>query len=295
MLNKQTAVLLSGLLTAATAFAQPLADADSNWYLHANFDEMRSTEAGRYLYQWFQDEVQLEIEDELGIALEEELDAVSIFGLGDEQEAVIILHGEIAPAERQRIIDHLREEAGEHLSQASLGGRDYYLLRDEEHGEHHHDALHFAFGDGGQHIVTGDYRALERFLNAGAQWNMVRPEGLIVLQAGRPLVQGGMRATGSHTDHIPWESDFFRNVEQLALVVADGNGALELHAEAVATNEQTALAMQSIVQGLIGLQLMTAEGPDAMALLGNLKTSTEGKHARFSLRIPPEALREVMD
>jgi hypothetical protein len=49
----------------------------SKWYFHADFEEMRSSEAGKHLYAWLQDEVFEEVVEETGIDLEKETDQIT--------------------------------------------------------------------------------------------------------------------------------------------------------------------------------------------------------------------------
>ena len=71
-------VLFFGLpVTASAAVTAGDFPEETVWYMHADLKEMRSTDSGRELYVWRDDEVLSEIKDEVGVDLKEEIDRIT--------------------------------------------------------------------------------------------------------------------------------------------------------------------------------------------------------------------------
>ena len=80
-------LLFFGLPAALFAGVDGL-PAASKWYFHADFEEMRSSEAGRHLYGWLQDEVLHEIREDVGMDLDKEADTITAYSAAED--AVIV-------------------------------------------------------------------------------------------------------------------------------------------------------------------------------------------------------------
>ncbi|MDX1569200.1 MAG: hypothetical protein R3200_01855 [Xanthomonadales bacterium] len=278
--------------------------ADAQWYVHANVLEMRQTVAGQQLYAWLDGEVFSEIEEELGIDLGKELDGVTVFGSGQGgHDAAVILHGFFSAQTREEVLARINTEAT--MTVESAYGRTYYrvsdpdALEDEErrakHAEAHFEGAELAFGDMGQTLITQDAELMNEFLASGGHFAGSMPAGLLVIQAEHPLLQGGMDAQNLHLEGGPWESEMFQNVQQAALTIADDNGLVSIRAEVVAVDPMMADAISNIIQGVVSLQALANEDPEAAALLANLKVTTEGTVVNMALSLEPEKIVEILD
>jgi len=73
------------------------------WYMHADLEEMRSTDAGRKLYAWLDDEVFSDVKEEIGIDLNEEVDRITAFA-NSLRGAVIVVEGNISDESRDKLL-----------------------------------------------------------------------------------------------------------------------------------------------------------------------------------------------
>ena len=279
--------------------------ADAQWYVHANVLEMRQTVAGQQLYGWLDGEVFSEIEQELGIDLGKELDGVTVVGSGQPgHDAAVILHGFFSSRTREEVLAKINSEAT--MTAETAYGRTYYRVSDGQeapkdegrrakHGEAHFEGAHLAFGDLGQTLITQDPELMNEFLASGGHFEGSMPAGLLVIQAEHPLLQGGMDAQNLHLDGGPWESEMFQNVQQAALTIADDNGLVAIRAEVVAIDPMMAEAIRNIIQGVVSLQALANEDPEAAALLSNLKVTTAGNVVNMALSLEPERIVEILD
>ncbi len=49
------------------------------WYMHADLEEMRKSDSGSRIYEWFEGEVVVEINEKLGIDLNSEVNSITAF------------------------------------------------------------------------------------------------------------------------------------------------------------------------------------------------------------------------
>lgn len=297
-------------LTAAPASAQPVAAHDSAFYLSINLATMRDGTASAPLYRWVEGEVLEDLRDELGTDLIDSLEGVSIFGTGAEQVPAVVLHGTIPQSARDRIVDGVFESKGE-IELKTLHGRNYYsfsgLELDWDGVENHdggdgdgsnHDALLIAFGDQGQSMITPDPLIMDLFLRHGELAQAEMAPDLMVLQANRALIQGGL----SNRQNLPgvgpngpWESEMFRKVERFGIILADENDAVSFTLEAQSATPEVAEAMANLVEGLISLKALSGENDPELEWLDSLDISTQDRITRFQARFPAEQLVTLLD
>ncbi len=301
-LIKPAAVAVITVGIAVTAQAQPIAAADSAFYIQVNLDEMRQSPSGSQLYAWVEDEVLEEIEEEFGANFTQSLDGISIFGAGEEQTPVVLLHGFLSQQARDAITDELFEGNQAEFTESRYGQEFFAIDGDGEFANGNiqfdgdeFDHLFLAFGDAGQTLVTPSEQALDEFLSNGAAFHGALSPDLIVVQATRPLVQGGLNTKHSVFKHGPWESKFFQNVEQLGLVIADANDGFDIRAQAVSRTAAMAEAMGGIAKGLLSFKALADDGDDDMVWLENLEVSTQDNVTTFQLQIPAEHLLDAID
>lgn len=299
-----TLTLLPATLLAQSPTPMPLAAADSAFYLQVNIDRMRHGDASAQLYQWLEREALNELREDIGNDLIDQLQGISIFGSGVQQNPAIVLHGASTQAMRDKIIEHFFAEDNE-VELLSKHDRSYYAFGDIDIkldgltiNEIDSDMLYLAFGDHEQTLITPAEDVLEVFLQQGSFQMQALPQELIVMQANRALVQGGMNpkhevfgANGA------WQSSLFRSVEKFALVVADAESSINISLEAHSADDNAASALANIVQGILSLKALAArEDDDAdLAWMNQLKVSNDSNITRFDLGLPVEQLLQIID
>jgi hypothetical protein len=211
--------------------------AASNWYFHVDLDEMRSSEAGKHLYGWLQDEIFDELRDEVGVNLDEEADTLTAYAVTNEA-LIMVIDGSISQETQDKAI--AAAAASGSLDRLGSGNRAYYHIKDSD--DHHDgdgdldvdldDGAYFSFAVDGKLIAATRQQDIEAMIaNKGKLEFDDSAEGaLFVLSAERNLVQAGVKA-GVLGDEIGWDSNIFRNTEHAALLVAadhdrEGNGRL---------------------------------------------------------------------
>ena len=275
---------------------------ETAWYVHADLLEMRQTPSGQMLYGWLEREVIEDVEQEFGINLRDELDGVTVFGSGENEEPAVVLHGFISAATRDVVLARASEEA--RVTTENAFGRTYYRIDEpgrndpaeaKQIAQHHGDGAWLAFGDTGQTLVTTNRALLETFLAGDAHFTTTVPDGLLVIQAERAMLQGGLDAGAAKLEGGPWESQMFQNVRQIGLVVADDNGLMSVRADVVAVTPEMAQAVANIIQGIVSLKAVADEEPEAAELLSRVKTETVGDRVTMSLLVEPEKLVRFLD
>ena len=80
-LSRLFLALLAGSIAPAAVAAVSAEDLPSGtiWYMHADLQQMRSTDSGSPIYNWFDNEVVVEINDEFGVSLDDEIDSITAF------------------------------------------------------------------------------------------------------------------------------------------------------------------------------------------------------------------------
>lgn len=301
--------LMFCLPAMAAASVIPPIGQDANWYIHVNLDQMRQTPSGQALYGWFEKEVIEDLEDEFGSGLGEQLEGVTVFGQSAGHAGLaVLLHGDLVPQTSTNILDVLADLAVPEQAHGleyfrmpprfdfgkdGSGGKEADTETSPEYDEE--SGMFLAFGGDGQTLVTGSRVLLDEFLLAGGRFSGDRPGELLVIQAERPLLQSGLDAAADDLGDGPWESEMFRNIQQLALVLADSGGLLEIRGRIVAADTNKALAIANIIRGMISLGVMAEDEPELMELLGALSVETMESLVDLHLRVEAGRVVEFLD
>ena len=293
-------------LPAAVAAALSADDlpAETKWYFHADFDEMRSNDAGSLLFGWLSDEVFDDIRDETGVDLENEADFLTAFA-ADDGGMVIVIEGDISQDTQDKILA-MASTTGNLDRFGSGKGAFYHVEDDEDSGvrvadgndnididvDSFDNGAYFSFAVDKKLIVTSTRETMESLLaNRGKVPGVRATRGqLFVLTAERNLVQAGARTT-DFGGNGNWDSNILRNTEQAALLVAEKSGKIAIEVELVTTEPEMAESLASIVRGLISLQAFNSEmDPEIAAFLQNTRVDVKGTRLSINVALDPETV-----
>lgn len=261
------------------------------WYLHADLKAMRSSDAGRELYGWLNDEVFSEVKEEIGIDLKKEVDRVTAFS-NTLRGAIIVVEGDISNESRDKLLALAQLEGS--LEMLTHEKKAYYHIghgrsHDGENGiESLENSAYFTFALKGKLIVASGEDQLKALMDrngkiAGAGSH---DGSLFVLTANKDLVQAGMLTKG--LGDIGWDSNILRNVEQVALLIADRDGMIAIEARLVSSEPGMAKSVASIIKGLISLQAFNANiDPEIADVLANTKVGVVDNVLSISTVVDP--------
>ena len=282
------------------------------WYMHADLVQMRSTESGGPLYKWFDDEVIVEINNEIGIDLSTEIDSVTAFS--DRSDGtVIIVEGPLTKKSQDKLLALAMLEST--VNRLESGGKEYYHIiddgdgddDDEDHERHSgNDPLddfdgsaYFSFSIANKAVITSNENHMQELLESGGKvsGSQSHEGSMFVLTADRSFVQAGLRPDGmADGDDGDWESNIIRNTEQAALLISDSGGQIAVEAQIVSTDPAMAASIGSIVSGLISLQAFNSELDAGLkSLIQNTRVKVKDNVLSVSTVIDPDLIVSVLD
>ncbi len=272
--------------------------ATSTWYFHADFDEMRGSEAGKPLYAWLQREVFADVRKDAGIDLDKEADRITAFS-AEESGAVVVVEGNISQQTRDKLIA-IAAGANE-FDALKHKGNDFYYARGDKQGkdgdinvDSFENGVYFTFALKDRLLATSSRVQMERLLDSkGALPGRRADRGtLIVLTAEKSLIQAGIQA-----DQIEdrgdggWQSNILKNTEQLAVMIADAAGKIAIETQLIATRPEMAESLASIVRGLISLAMFSEEmDPEVAEYLKGTTVTVDGSSLNIKLALDPESV-----
>lgn len=306
-------ILIVGLLLAAPGLAlAEIGDVpgDTRWYLHVDFDQMRSDNAGKGVYGWIVDEIFDDIKEDAGVDLENELDSFTGFSV-DGQGPIFLFEGNVSQTSKDRLMAIIAAEGN--LNPFKSSGESYYRLTD---GDDNEDDDGTRFGNGNIEIqieeleneswismslenkvlVTATEGQMKAMLKAGGKISGSRSHdgALLVLTADKAMIQGGMNSAvlGEESDgESGWESNILRNTEQVAFLVAAAATKLAIEATLITTEPDMATSLASVMRGLISLMSFNdSMDADIVALVQGIRIETEGRNLIISLAVDPEMI-----
>jgi len=306
-------LLLLGLPAALLAEVGSL-PADSKWYFHADFKEMRSTEAGRPLYDWLQDEVFTDIREDIGVDLDKEADTLTAYSVSDDR-IVVVIDGRISQETADKILAVAAATGS--LDRLGSGSAAYYHIKEndqpqsegsaaEDAGEDgknvriqvdgFEDGAYFTFAVKNKLIVATASEDLEALIRNKGQIDAGKDAGsaMFVLRAERSLVQAGVQA-GELGEEIGWDSNILRNTRQAILLIADEAGKLSIQARLVTTEKEMANSLASIVRGLISLQVFNEDlDPEVLEFLQSTTVNVDDTTLVVKVALDPQKVVEAL-
>ncbi len=275
------------------------------WYLHADLEAMRESDGGSPVWDWFDGEVVVEVREEVGIDIGEEVDRITAFA-DNSDGTVIVVEGPMSKDSRDKFLALAAQEGP--VDPREYDNKAYYFFGDEddidngsdEPFEDLEDALFLSFAVDGKALITGTEAQMRDLLdnNGRISGSGSHDGALLVLSANKTLVQAGMQKDGmiDADDDDDWESKIVNNTEQGALLLADESGQLALQAQLVSTDPKMAEAIGGIVNGLIALQAFNSElEPEMLSLIQNTKVTVDANNLSINMVIDPNLLVSVLD
>lgn len=287
------------LIAAPVASLSALRDGDlpdaSKWYFHADFEEMRSSTAGRQLYGWLQDEVFEDIREGAGVDLDKEADFLTAFAT-EEDGIVLIIEGDISRETEDKVMAMAAAAASGSLDKLGSGSKTFYHVKDDDIDiDSFDDGAFFSFAVNGKLLVTSSQERMQALLDDKGKAQGVRGEkgDLFILRAEQNLVQAGARTDIGDND---WDSNILRNTKQAALLIADQAGTIAIEAQLVTIEAAMADSLASIVRGLISLQMFNDDmDPEIASLLQNATVDVDDTKLTISIAVEPDVIVSVME
>ena len=287
----------------AAGFTRADIPSGSAWYIHVNLDLIQNSEAGRRLMLETVDEALTDIEEELGVNVRQDIEGVTLFSKrlpvnGDpEKEGAVILHGAISAASRDALLSAL-ERKGAEVSALESAGLAYYRVAEgdgsmsftdsdghvKEVSWGDREALYFSFGQT-QAMITKSMDLMQEFLDAGGLMGSVENvdnDALVVLQADRALLQGGANTEAEIGGE--WDSSVLKNVDAVALVIAEDFGGLQISAQLTASTPEIADSVRNIVEGVVALKALDESDSDLGTILRQVRFESDG--ATLHMNVP---------
>ncbi|MDH3338074.1 MAG: hypothetical protein OEM76_09660, partial [Gammaproteobacteria bacterium] len=268
----------------------------SKWYFHADFTEMRSSEAGKHLYDWLQKEVFDDIREDVGVDLDKEADFLTAFAT-EAEGLVVMIDGKISQETKDKLL--AMGAATGTLDQFESGGRTYYYAQGDGDDvdldievDSFDNGAFFSFAIRNKLLVTSTRESMQALLadNGKLRGGKSEKGALFVLSAERDLVQAGARA-GDLGKSANWDSNILRNTEQAALLVADKGGKIAIEARLVTTEKAMADSLASIIRGLISLQIFNADmDPKVAQFLQSTTVDVADNTLKISVALDPEVV-----
>jgi len=260
------------------------------------------------------DEALDEIQGELNIDIRKEIQGITVYGVklpvkgNPEKEAAVIFHGNVSAQTRQALFSTL-ERKGAELSVLNSAGLTYYKategagsmtftqedghVKDVSRG--HHEDLYFSFGET-HTLVTQSPEMMQDFLDTGGYlggFEATDPGAILVLQAGRALLQGGANTSIESGGH--WDSSILQNVDAVALVVAEDFGGLQISAQLSASSPDVAMSVRNIVEGLVALKALDETEGALGDILRQVRFENEGSDLHMSVPVTAEQIELLRD
>lgn len=276
------------------------------WYLHVDFEAMQADPAGQSLYNWLEDEVLSDIEEDAGFDFGSEVEQLTAYSLAD-QGPVIVIEGNISQESKDKILAFVAVSGD--IQPLKSSGKNYYHVQDNDEDE---EGLSFKSDDitidiesleeeawlsvavANKLIVTSSEEQMQQLLASDGKIAGARGHdgALIVLTAEKTLLQAGMNANLLSDDNDgDWESNILRNAEQIAFILAADENRLVIEAKLVTTEAEMAQSLASVARGLISLVAFNDDmSPDAKALLRSVKIEADGSTLSLSLVIAADLL-----
>lgn len=300
-------LIIVAILLVVPALAAAEVPGTATWYLHVDFEAMRSEEAGKAIYGWMEDEVFDEVISESGVDLGKELDRLTAYSL-EGQGPLFLFEGDISEESKDRVMTFIALEGD--LQPRKSSGKSYYRLA----GSDEDDVDNRPSIDGGNIEIQIEALEEESWISLDLKnkvilasseqqmQDMLKRDGkiagggshngaLVVLTAEKTLLQAGLNSTAlgeEDSGDSGWNSNILRNTEQVAFLVAAAANKLAIEAKLITTEPDMARSLASVARGLISLVAFDDDMDDeTVAVLQGTKVEAKGNALSISLAIDP--------
>ena len=300
----RTSTSLAGLIAAGALATLPaVADvssrdlaADTQWYIHVDFEAMRDSSVAKELNRWMESEVYDGIDSELGVDVSAELDRFIAYGNEDGDFTVRLGDG-ISAATQKKLLREIEDDTEVRRETGSFG--EYFVIDGDEH---------FSIeGDNDVDIKTDTvYVSLDRQIVVTSSLDRLEDAmtgrrgggaSVLILDGSKPFVQIGAN-TGfmQEEGEVDFDSDLLQKTEQVAILIGDSNGLIDLHTRITASDPQVTNSLANIVRGLIGLQTLSSELPPYVTdILQSLRVDADSAGLSLRLTVAADSLRQLLD
>ena len=277
--------------------------ATSPWYFHADFDEMRGSDAGKPLYAWLQREVFTDVREDAGIDLDKETDRITAFS-GEDSGAVVTIEGAISQETKDKLL--AIAATGEEFDTLKHKGTTFYYVKGDGNGgngnirvDSFENGAYFTFALENRILATSSREEMARLLDSNGKLpkRAADRDALIVLTAEKSLIQAGIQADQvADRGEDGWQSNILKNTEQLAVIVADVAGKIGIETKLIATQPEMAESLASIVRGLISLAMFSEDmDPEVAEFLKGTTVVVDGSSLNIRLALDPESVVATLD
>ena len=76
---------------------------DTVWYMHADFEQLRTTDSGRGIAAWIDNEIGKDLREEIGIDLNQEVDSLTAYS-DAANGTVILVEGPITKKAQEKLV-----------------------------------------------------------------------------------------------------------------------------------------------------------------------------------------------
>ena len=277
--------------------------ATSTWYFHADFDEMRGSDAGKPLYAWLQREVFADVRDDAGIDLDKEADSITAFS-AVESGAVVSIEGNISQETRDKLL--AMAAGADEFDTLKHRGTTFYYAKGDNHEKNNkievdsfENGVYFTFALEDRILATSSREQMEFMLDSEGKLPQRSTDRgtLMVLTAEKSLIQAGIQADQVEDDGDGgWRSNILKNTEQLAVMVADAAGKIAVETRLIATQPEMAESLASIVRGLISLAMFSEDmDPEVSQFLMGTTVDVDGSALNIRVALDPESVVVALD
>jgi hypothetical protein len=258
---------------------------------------MRSSDVGKQLYAWLEEELFDELREEIGFDADKEAKMITAMAAPDKGMLVII-DGDFSQQTLDRVV--AIGAAASDFNTLSHDGNDYYQFEGDGDA---HDQNSFANGAflsvaiKNKLIVTSSEEQMQQAFASKGQIPGDYNNGgaLLVLRGENSFLQAGMR-TKEIGDELGWDSNMLRNTEQLALLVSDRKGLLAVEAQLLASEAQMANSLASIVRGLISLQAFNEDmDPELTRFLNGTTVDVDGSTLTVKVELDADVFIQAIN
>jgi hypothetical protein len=304
MLLIRLVIAVFALPAAALAQVTPAnLPGETEWYLHADLDELRNASSGKHIYQWLEGEVFIDIRDDLGIDLGKETSSLTAFSdasLG----TVIVVDGAIADSTRDKLLAMAATDSK--LQTLEHDGKTYYHAERSKgrsgNGRSFDDlekSAYFSFDVRNKLLIASDPNQIKALLESGGRMagNQDHRGALLVLTADKSFLQAGARtAKFADDDEESWNSNILRNTELVALLVSDRDGLIAVEAQLVSHEPTMAQSLAGIINGLISLQALNPGlDPQVVSLIQNTRVDVKDRILSINAVINPQTVVDLLN